>query len=55
MEHCLTTTDLTIDEIQGILADAEHFINGKMWKPKNKVFIANLFLKTVQEQSVALK
>ncbi|MBD7936790.1 MULTISPECIES: aspartate carbamoyltransferase catalytic subunit [Cytobacillus] len=43
MEHCLTTTDLTIDEIQGILADAERFINGEIWKPKNKVFIANLF------------
>jgi len=43
LKHLLTTTDLSVEEIYGILADAQYFRDGGMWLPKNKVFAANLF------------
>jgi len=43
MKHLLTTTDLKIDEIQSILSDAQSFIDGHTWRPREKVFVANLF------------
>ncbi|MDQ0270308.1 aspartate carbamoyltransferase catalytic subunit [Cytobacillus purgationiresistens] len=43
MKHLLTTTDLAINEINEILTDAQHFIEGGTWNPDKKIFIANLF------------
>lgn len=43
MKHCLTTTDLSIEDINEILTDAEYFINGGTWRPERNIFIANLF------------
>ncbi|MBU8877750.1 aspartate carbamoyltransferase catalytic subunit [Bacillus sp. FJAT-29790] len=43
MNHLLTTSDLSNDEINKILADAQHFINGETWSPGKKVFVTNLF------------
>jgi len=43
MENLLTTTELTVTEIQEILKDAQNFANGEKWNPINKCFVANLF------------
>lgn len=43
MENLLTTSELTVLEIQEILQDAQKFANGDTWKPSNQRFIANLF------------
>lgn len=43
MKHLLTTTGLTIHEINEILTDAQFFIDGGTWSSENKVFVANLF------------
>ncbi len=43
MRDLLTTTDLLVDEIDRILADAQYFRDGGMWLPKTKIFAANLF------------
>lgn len=42
-KHLLTTTDITNEEIQNILTDAQYFLDGGTWRPENKVFVANLF------------
>lgn len=39
----LTTSQLSIKEIQDILRSARDFSGGKSWQPKDKVFISNLF------------
>ncbi|MFC5734903.1 aspartate carbamoyltransferase catalytic subunit [Cytobacillus gottheilii] len=41
--HLLTMTELSNHEIEIILADAQHFIEGGTWTPANKTFVANLF------------
>ena len=39
----LTTSQLSIEEIQGIILSASEFASGKSWQPKEKLFISNLF------------
>jgi aspartate carbamoyltransferase catalytic subunit len=43
MKHLLTTTDLYVEEIKGILSDAKEFSEGKVWHPDQQTFVANLF------------
>lgn len=43
MKHLLTTTELGIDEVLELLADAQMFANGKKWNPVRQMFAANLF------------
>ena len=43
MNHLFTTSELTIEEIHGILNDAESFANGSTWKPTTQTFAVNLF------------
>jgi aspartate carbamoyltransferase catalytic subunit len=43
MKHLLTTTELSIEEINGILSDALKFSEGELWQPKKQTFVANLF------------
>ncbi|WEG15690.1 aspartate carbamoyltransferase catalytic subunit [Alkalihalophilus pseudofirmus] len=38
-----TMTDLTLQEIDWILAEAEAFSKGMSWRPLNQLFVANLF------------
>lgn len=44
MKHLLTTTELSVTEINEILLDAQKFIDGEKWYPQQKVYVANLFL-----------
>ncbi len=43
MENLLTTSELTVLEIQEILDEAQAFAEGKEWKPARQLFLANLF------------
>ncbi|WP_075980992.1 aspartate carbamoyltransferase catalytic subunit [Bacillus massilinigeriensis] len=43
MKHLLRTTDLSLEEIFGILSDAQHFSMGGSWKTMDQAFAANLF------------
>lgn len=43
MKDLLTTTSLSIGEIQQILEDAHRFSKGEQWKPAQQSFVANLF------------
>lgn len=43
MNHLLTTTELSTDEIRQILKDAQLFAEGKLWTPEKPTFVANLF------------
>lgn len=43
MKNLLSMADLTVGEIDILLKDAEAFLNGENWKPKEQTFIANLF------------
>lgn len=43
MNHLLSTTSLSLQEIRGILKDAQDFSTGKRWSPEEQTFIANLF------------
>jgi aspartate carbamoyltransferase catalytic subunit len=43
MNHLLSTTSLSIEEIKGILTDARHFLEGGKWNLPQQVFVANLF------------
>jgi aspartate carbamoyltransferase catalytic subunit len=43
MNHLLTTSDLTVSEIHSLIEDAKNFEAGKEWRPKNQLFVANLF------------
>lgn len=43
MKHLLTTTELSIEEISKILAEAQEFADGKVWQPEKQTFVANLF------------
>jgi aspartate carbamoyltransferase catalytic subunit len=43
MKHLLSTTSLSIEEIKGILTDAQRFLEGGQWNPSQQMFIANLF------------
>ncbi|MBS4189156.1 aspartate carbamoyltransferase catalytic subunit [Bacillus sp. FJAT-49705] len=43
MKHLLTTTDLKIEELKEILVDAQYFLDGGTWTPKENIFVANLF------------
>lgn len=43
MKHVLTTTDLSLEEINWILEEAQAFSEGKTWQPTNPTFVTNLF------------
>ncbi|MEH7106834.1 MULTISPECIES: aspartate carbamoyltransferase catalytic subunit [Bacillaceae] len=43
MNHLLTTNELKVEEIRGILADAKRFSEGMVWRPEQQMFAANLF------------
>lgn len=43
MKHLLTMNELKINEIMEILADAEQFAAGEIWRPEKKHFVSNLF------------
>lgn len=43
MKHLLRTTDLALEEIFGILSDAQQFSEGGSWKTESQMFAANLF------------
>lgn len=43
MKHLLTTTELTINEINEILEDAQYFLDGGTWSAGKNMFVANLF------------
>ncbi|WP_442599434.1 aspartate carbamoyltransferase catalytic subunit [Neobacillus sp. D3-1R] len=43
MNHLLTTSELSLDEILSILEDAKGFSEGMQWTPENQMFVANLF------------
>ncbi|MBB6443770.1 aspartate carbamoyltransferase catalytic subunit [Bacillus benzoevorans] len=43
MKDLLTTTSLSIGEIQNILDDAHRFSKGEQWRPAQQSFVANLF------------
>ena len=43
MNHLLSTTALSIEEINGILSDAHHFSEGIQWNPGKQIFVSNLF------------
>lgn len=44
MKHFLMTTDLSIDEMNEILYEAQKFAEGEIWRPEQQTFVANLFL-----------
>lgn len=43
MKHLLTTAELSIEEINEILEEAQKFAKGDSWQPKKQTFVANLF------------
>ncbi|MGG5253016.1 aspartate carbamoyltransferase catalytic subunit [Neobacillus sp. SM06] len=43
MKHLLTTAELSVVEIVEILADAQRFADGMVWRPNGIKFAANLF------------
>ncbi|PGL69997.1 aspartate carbamoyltransferase catalytic subunit [Bacillus sp. AFS055030] len=43
MNHLLTMSELTIEEIQDLLNEAQNFANGEKSSPKRQTFVANLF------------
>ncbi|CAG9607482.1 aspartate carbamoyltransferase catalytic subunit [Pseudoneobacillus rhizosphaerae] len=43
MNHLLTSSDLSCNEILTILEDAKDFQDRKEWKPDRQMFVANLF------------
>lgn len=43
MKHLLTTTELSVEEISKILAEAQAFSEGKRWQPEKQTFVVNLF------------
>lgn len=43
MKRLLTMNELAISDMEEILADAERFANGAVWRPKEQTMVANLF------------
>lgn len=43
MNHLLTTTDLSLEEIVDLLEEAQAFVKGELWQPMEQTFVANLF------------
>ncbi|WP_066318299.1 aspartate carbamoyltransferase catalytic subunit [Bacillus sp. FJAT-29814] len=43
LNHLLTTNELKVEEIYGILGDAQSFAEGTTWHPEEQMFAANLF------------
>ncbi len=43
MNHLLTMTDLSIEEIEQIIQDAANYKQNEGWKAQEKLFVANLF------------
>lgn len=41
--HLLTTNELKVEEIYQILADAQSFADGMVWRPEGQLFASNLF------------
>ena len=55
MKHLLTMTDLSVQEILGLLSDAEAFAKGETWRPVNKHFVANLFFEPSTRTKVSFE
>lgn len=56
MKHLVTVSTLEVNEILQILSDAENYrVNQRGWYPKEKMFVANLFLKRARERAAVLK
>lgn len=56
MKHLVTVSTLETNEILEILDSAENYRTNKQgWKPEEKMFVANLFLKRARVLDVALK
>jgi len=43
MNHLVSTTSLSANEMMDILKDADRFSKGEQWKPAQQMFVANLF------------
>ena len=43
MKRLLTMNELSIPEMEEILADAERFANGAVWRPNEQTMVSNLF------------
>lgn len=43
LNHLLTTNGLKVEEVYQILADAQSFADGMIWKTKRQMYAANLF------------
>lgn len=43
MKRLLTMNELEISQMEEILADAERFANGAVWRPEEQTMVANLF------------
>lgn len=43
MKRLLTMNELSISEMEHILADAERFANGEVWRPEQQTMVVNLF------------
>lgn len=43
MNHLLTMSGLTVNEIERILFEAERFSQGDTWRAQNQTFVANMF------------
>jgi aspartate carbamoyltransferase catalytic subunit len=43
LKKLLTVDDVSVLEIESMLRDASEFAKGKRWRPKQQIFVANLF------------
>ena len=55
VKHLLTMTDLSIEEITGLLSDAEAFANGETWMPAKRHFVANLFFEASTRTKISFE
>ncbi|WP_148629547.1 aspartate carbamoyltransferase catalytic subunit [Bacillus sp. E214] len=55
MKHLLTMTDLSIEEITGLLSVAEAFANGETWMPAKRHFVANLFFEASTRTKISFE
>ena len=55
MKHLLTMTELSVEEILGLLSDAEAFASGEIWTPAKRHFVANLFFEASTRTKVSFE
>ena len=55
MKHLLTMTELSIEEILGLISDAEAFANGETWAPTKRHYVANLFFEASTRTKVSFE